>query len=110
MIRSLSLCSHVPDDNLWKHSGQIDARDVPYNVIYHFLYNGYTLSLSLRSIHANIFELQLPRLQLVSASSLKEVRISAKNECNQEEKETLRTQIEHWWRGIYMRIDRLVSV
>lgn len=105
MFRSLSLCPHV-DPAAWKDSDETDARTIPYNIVYHFSYGGCTLSL--RPARSSIFELRFPRLQFMSGSGSKEAKSSAQNH-EKREKGELETQIEQWWQGICMRIDRLVS-
>lgn len=65
----------------------------------------------LTPIHNDIYELRLPKFQIISGSMPKEERNlseARKKQEGEEERLTLGTEIDVWWQEVKVRLDKLV--
>ncbi|KIJ54686.1 hypothetical protein M422DRAFT_24592 [Sphaerobolus stellatus SS14] len=109
VMLSLSLCDHITSSSPSTTSGY-PISDSRFNVLRHFAYKGRILTFTLKSIIMNIYEIQFPRLQIISSSVLKEekpVIEGRKRKEGEEEKHALGIEIEEWWSGLQGRVDKL---
>lgn len=86
------------------------------NIVRHFASRSHAVSFSLSTIE-DIFELRVPRLQIIRGNGDRSARNSMTKDdrtandkagAADEEKKTLRREIKVWWEGIADRMDKLV--
>ena len=103
------LCDHTTPSN--KNSPDLPASRL--NIVRHFSTASVDVSFALSKIE-DIFELKVPRLQIVRESEKASVPYAflANKEKTEEEdrpKKELRREIKKWWEGVADHIDKIVS-
>ena len=82
-----------------------------FNILRHFAYKRRVVTFALTAIHDDIYELRLPKFQVISGSMAKEERYlceARKKAEGEEERLALGAEIDVWWREIKVRLDKLV--
>lgn len=112
LISSLFLCEHITSPSpLSPQAGESPLSGSRFNILRHFAYKRRILTFALTAVHNDIYELRLPKLQIISGSMPKEEKIisdAKRKQEGEEERLTLGNQIDDWWQGIKVRLDKLV--
>ena len=111
---SPALCEHTsPPPRPWSPADMPLPRS-RFNIIRHFSYQSSVVSFTLSPID-DIFELRVPRLQVIRGSGNLERRASSSRLDRlsglnlDEDKKTLRREMVAWWSGLSDHMDRIVG-
>ena len=104
-----TLCAHTtPPPHPWPN--------IPhsrFNIVRHFSTKSHTVSFSCSALE-NVFEIRVPRLQIVRGNggrlSRDPVATQTENTEPEEERRVLRREIKRWWEAIADHMDKLVSM
>lgn len=113
-----SICEHTRSPKSQIQSPDVKSSTLSpsrFNIVRHFAYHSKVLEFTLEALD-NVFEIRVPRLQIVKPHALNSVRnalalndVVASEDEIEEEKTVLRREIRNWWAVVADHLDILVS-
>ncbi|KAF8584543.1 hypothetical protein K439DRAFT_1633470 [Ramaria rubella] len=113
ILSSLSLCDHISSPTpRTPLAGDRPLSGSRFHILRHFAHKGHILTLTLTSLHDELYDVRLPKLQIISGSIPKEEKHlsdAKKRQENEEERQALETEMSDWWHEIKIKLDKLES-
>jgi 1-phosphatidylinositol-3-phosphate 5-kinase len=85
--------------------------DSRFHILRHFAYKRRIITLALTAVQKDIYELRLPKFQVISGSMPREERNlfeETRKREGDDERRGLESEIDAWWLEIKGRLDKLV--